>query len=119
MKRLLLVVLACYMQAGMIFAQTKASIKSNGRQLLDVVNEIQKQINKQEFNPNPCFRHCKPVYYTAKNEILDTVLVNIFKDQPLTYALDGDHLVIFPRSVKGHVTDEFGQPLEYVDVQGN
>lgn len=116
MLRLALVVVAC-LQAWISTAQMRLSLKSKGRPLYEVVKQIE-PFMKGAFIPYECFQNTRPVCCDLENVTVDSALKVIFIGQPLTYTLDSNYLIIFPRSVRGYVTDENGNGLDYVNIQG-
>lgn len=111
----LLLVFAC-LQVGISHAQTRISLRSKGRPLYDVVQDI-KLYTKGDFTPDECFRHTKPVWCNLVNVPLETVLKEVFKEQPLDYKLLAGVLTLFPATVRGRVVDENGNAMEDVSVQ--
>lgn len=111
----LLLALAC-LQAGIVNAQMRISLRSKGRSLYDVIQSL-KMYTKGEIIPYECFRYTKPVFCELVNVTLDSALKVVFKDQPLCYELKHDYLTVFPGPVKGRAIDENGNGMEGIIVQ--
>ena len=129
-----LLLAACLQVSANGFSQ-RVTIKENNVTLRKVFEEIRKQTGVQFFYAVNTMQVTKPVSISVKNEPLDKVLEQCFRDQELTYTIS-DNTIIVKRKVitpevndpplpmpepvntviKGQVTDDKGQPLTGVSV---
>lgn len=113
-----------------MYAQT---INFSGKNvpLKRIFSIIKKQTGTVFFYDEALIKEAKPVTVNLRNATLETALNEIFKDQPLTWALEDKTVTItkrpvsittpaeiIPQSVqaKGTITDDYGNPISDVSV---
>ncbi len=122
----LLTVCAFAHASGMLGQRVDISVQDG--QILDVIQQIEKQCDYR-FAYSPKFVDMdKSVSYTIKQAEVKEVLKSVLSETNLTYIIDGDVVVLRPKSmneneiqdisksVKGNVTDDLGDPLPGVTV---
>lgn len=107
----------------------KISLKVTNKPLVEVLDQISQQTNCSFLYNSTILKTAKPVSFSVVDKSLNEVLEICFKDQPLTYVLNANTVVIkSPRgvatptaqidnvTVNGTVTDDAGRPLVGVTV---
>jgi iron complex outermembrane receptor protein len=128
---ILLAITICQVKAS-VFAQ-KISLSVKDASLREVITKIRKQTKIDILYNNGAVSGVKPITLTVENEDLTTVLDECFKDQPLTYRIINNSILITQKpamqqqeqsvvqsvntTVSGKVTGENGQPLPGVTVK--
>jgi iron complex outermembrane receptor protein len=112
----------------------KVSINKENSELKSVLKELHKRTGYLFIFNNTVMLKAKPVTINVVNIELNQVLLQIFKDQPLTYELDDNTIIIkerteqkqqdkdnngqtVPKKITGKVTDSKGLPIPGVTVQ--
>jgi TonB-dependent starch-binding outer membrane protein SusC len=125
LNTLLFLMLAAFgrLQGGITLSEKNVSLEN-------IFKEIHKQAGYHFIFTREELRLCHPVSIDVKDADITHVLDICFKDQPLTYTLEEDHVVVkkkelsvnasavntLPVEVSGRVTNEQGEPLEGVTV---
>ncbi len=122
----LLTVCAFAHASGMLGQRVDISVHDG--QILDVIQQIEKQCDYR-FAYSPKFVDMdKSVSYKIEQAEVKDVLNSVLSETNLTYVIDGDVVVLRPKSmietkiqqsdksVKGIITDETGEPLPGVTV---
>lgn len=113
-----------------IFAQ-KISLSVKGASLTEVITQIRKQTKVDILYNNSSVAGLKPITLKVKNEDLKVVLDKCFKDQPLTYRIVNNSILITERPVEqlpqtlppantpvgGKITGDKGESLPGVTVK--
>ncbi|WP_205589907.1 TonB-dependent receptor [Mucilaginibacter celer] len=112
----------------------KVSITKENSELKSVLKELHKRTGYLFIFNNAVMLKAKPVTINVVNTELSQVLIQIFKDQPLTYELDDNTIIIkertapkqqdkseeeqpaAPKKITGKVTDSKGTPIPGVTV---
>ncbi|HEY5968396.1 MAG TPA: TonB-dependent receptor [Chitinophagaceae bacterium] len=100
--------------------------------LKKIFSTIKKQTGTVFFYDEALIKEAKPVTVNLNNASLETALNEIFKDQPLTWALEDKTVTITKRPIsittpaeifpqqsvqaKGNITDDYGIPVSDVSV---
>ncbi|WP_170113621.1 TonB-dependent receptor [Mucilaginibacter yixingensis] len=133
MKFTVLLLAVTLLQAkASIFAQ-KINLSVKDASLTEVITKIRMQTQIDILYNNSAVSGMKPITLEAKNEDLKVVLNKCFKDQPLTYKMVGNTILITPKpeeepapvenekpaaiTITGRVVDEKGLPLPGVTVK--
>lgn len=105
----------------------KVSINVKNAQLSAVLKDIQKQTGYSFLYNTKMIRESKPVAVSLTEIALETALQKIFEDQPLTFLINRNTVIVKKRPVyfsafaeiivTGKVTDETGLPLPGVTVK--
>ncbi len=126
----LLFVLTMHLSASTM-AQKVSLSKENG-DLKSVLKELRKQTGYLFMYNNQVIKKARPISIHVTNTELSEVLVKIFKDQPLTYELDDNTIIIkepnqpsgndqtekqVPIRISGKVVDKKGVSIPGVTVQ--
>ncbi len=135
-KLTLLALMLTMSQAGAeVFAQ-RATLRVTNMSLADVFNEIRRQTGYHFLYVKEDLALAKPVSVNVENATLEQVLNHCLRNQPLTYEIrknriliekkkvttdattkDTERLDIQQREITGRVVDENGQPLSGVTVK--
>lgn len=127
---MLLLMAACLQVSATGFAQSVTLDKRNAT-LKNAFEDIYRQTGYQFVYPYDLINHANRVSIEAKDMPLEKVLMKCFKDQPFTYMVIGNAVVIrsrikrhmlsqeFPAPIRvvGKVTDSLGKPLIGVTVK--
>lgn len=122
MKLTILLLLVSILQVNAKGYSQTITLKQQGAQLEDVFVEIMKQTNSQFVYSPQMLKTTKPVYIDVTNIPLEDALEKCFEGQPLTYVIEGNTIVITPRTeiqdiiVKGKVTNKKGEPLTGTNI---
>lgn len=129
-----LTALCVFCLQGEAFSQT-VTIEKNAASIRDIFREIYKQTKRQFVYTDKVLEGAKPVDIHVKNATLDQALDVCFKNQPFTYVLSGDAIVVQRKEEKyadpasdksalspgrvitGRVTDSLGKPVAGASVQ--
>jgi TonB-linked SusC/RagA family outer membrane protein len=107
----------------------KVSLKFKNDNMSTVFREIEKQTHFSFVYGTEQLAHTKKINLSLRNEKLEVALKQIFKDQPLTYTILGDHIVlkektiipiesiIIQKQVKGKVTNEKGESVPGANIR--
>jgi TonB-linked SusC/RagA family outer membrane protein len=128
-----LMIAVCLQASAWGYAQ-KVTIREKNMSLEKVFEEIRKQTGFQFFYADEALQNAKKVSISVRQEDLKTVLDLCFRDQPLTYTISENTIIvkrkpvepviekteqepeIIVTDVKGTITDEQGTPLVGVSV---
>lgn len=126
-----ILLLAVTMQVCATGMAQKVSLTFKNDKLLTVFREIEKQTNYSFVYGKEQLTKAQNITISIQNEKLETALELIFKNQPMTYTLEGNHVILKKRSdfanlseiiqpiqlqISGKVTDENGLPLAGANV---
>ena len=130
---LLLTALCAFCLHAKAFSQT-VTIAKDAASIRDIFREIYKQTKRQFVYTDKVLEGAKPVDIHVKNVSLNEALEICFKDQPFTYVLSGDAIVVQRREEKstgpisskkdflpgkditGRVSDTTGKPISGASV---
>jgi len=119
---------------GKAFSQT-VTITKNAASIRDIFREIYKQTKRQFVYTDKVLEGARPVDIHVRNVSLNEALNLCFRNQPFTYVLSGDAIVVqkkeeklaeptgnketYPtgRPISGHVTDSAGKPIVGASVE--
>ena len=96
---LLLTALCAFCLHAKAFSQT-VTITKDAASIRDIFREIYKQTRRQFVYTDKVLEGAKPVDIHVKNVSLSEALEICFKDQPFTYVLSGDAIVVQRREEK-------------------
>lgn len=131
---LLLVPFCTFCLHAKAFSQT-VTLTKNAASIREIFREIYKQTRRQFVYTDKVLEGAKPVDIHVKNVSLTEALELCFKDQPFTYVISGDAIVVQRkeeknaepvnnksplspgREVTGRVTDSTGKPIAGASVQ--
>jgi TonB-linked SusC/RagA family outer membrane protein len=121
MKLILILLTTAIMQVSANSFAQKITLNKTRASLGQVINEIRKQSGYDFLYNNKLLTLAKPVTIHVRDASIEQVLAICFDDQPLTYAIDENFIVLkraivkasvqVPIDIKGRVTDEKGGPL--------
>ncbi len=128
----LLLTVTCLQVSATSYGQ-QVTLKKKNASLEKVFEALYQQTGYQFVYTYDLLKNAKKVSVDAENEPLDEVLKNCFKDQPFTYKMmgnavvvkkkpekynpDNEKQVLVPIKVTGKVTDSLGNPLVGVTVK--
>lgn len=125
----LLLIVAIMQVSASGFAQ-KITLSKKNRPLIEVLNQIREQSGYGFIFNSSTLKDAKYVSIEVRNEELETVLKQIFKGQPLNYAIEDRSVVVsrkdnvpvpkadaIQQDISGKVSDKSGQPLVGATVQ--
>lgn len=128
----LIVLTACLQVSARGYSQERVSLVEKDAPLKEVLKEIGRQTGYRYFFVDQWEAQAKKITIDVKNVSLETALDLCFKDQPFTYGIVDQTIVVHQKAVKsptpgrvlepgvinihGHVTDENGQPVAGVTV---
>ncbi len=127
-----LLIITCLQVSAKGLSQ-KVTIREDNISLQKVFLEIRKQTGVQFFYADDALKNAKPVSLSVRRESLEKVLDLCFRDQPLSYTLTDNTIIVRKktetpetavaepeaplfRDVSGKVTDAQGLPLAGVSV---
>jgi TonB-linked SusC/RagA family outer membrane protein len=129
---IILLVITMLQARASIFAQ-KISLSVKNASLTEVITQIRKQTKIDILYNSGTVENLKPITLDLKNEDLKVVLDRCFKNQPLTYQIINNSILISKRlnapsepqlatmeantSVTGKITGDKGEPLPGVTVK--
>lgn len=128
MKFTAVLLLTASLQVFALGMAQKVNLKFKNENISTVFREIEKQTQFSFVYGSEQLEKTKKINLSLHNENLDVALQLIFKDQPLTYTIFGDHIILkekenFPiesvivqKQVKGKVVDEKGLPIAGANV---
>ena len=113
-----------------IFAQ-RVSLSVKNATLTEVISEIRKQTNVDILYNNSTITGLKPITLTVNNANVIDVLNQCFANQPVTYRVEGQTILVVAKpvstesvplaaksvTINGKVSDEKGEPLIGVSVK--
>lgn len=114
MKLTIILLTAAFLQVSA--RGTAQTITFSGKEvpIEKVFSAIKKQTNYVFFYRNDDLSKAKPVTIELKDVPLETALENLFKDQPLTYSIEGKTIIVNARAgIENHVADLRG---EYINT---
>jgi len=135
MKLVIILCLTSLLQVNATSYAQKISLSVKNAPMEKVLREIQKQVNYSFLYNTQMLRSAKPVNINASNSSLEEVLKQCFADQPLTYSIVDETIIVSkkqekveaavievkevapPQEIKGKVTDSKGVPLPGVSVK--
>lgn len=127
MKLTLVLWVVAFMQVSASTYAQKVSLNVKNSSLDQVLNSLSQQSGYNFVYSSSMLKTAKSVTLNVSGEQLNTVLEKCFKDQPLTYIINGNTVVIRQRDlpvkpaqdklVSGKVTDANGQPIQGVTVK--
>jgi len=130
MKLTVLLTMVAFLQVSAHLEAQKVTITGKSISLQQVFKEIKRQTGCNFFYNNRVLRHANKVDIDVREAPLRQVLDECFKDQPFTYVLQDNIIVISEKAhtaadygelagidISGKVTDASGKPLEGVSVR--
>ena len=127
MKITTVLLFAASLQVCAIGMAQKVNLKFKNDEMSVVFKEIEKQTNYSFVYGEEQLATAKKIKLSLQNEKLEVALALIFKDQPLTYTIKGNHIILkgkknfnykseafsfsLQKQIKGKVVDEKGVPL--------
>ena len=142
MNRIKLVVISCLILFSMpLFAQ-QVTLNEKGSRLKDVLEKIAKQTSFDLFYPTEILKKTNRVSIKVNKEELATVLKKIFDEQPISFAISNQTIVLIPKRptirqslieinvdpqiinqsqglVNGRIVDPNGNPIQGVTIVNN
>lgn len=122
----LLIILACFKVSASVYAQT-ITLNEKNAPLAKVFKEIEQQSGYSFFYKNELLKQMQKVTIKIQNGMLDEVLQKCFSNQPLTYEVIDNTIIVKPKekpmiqkakdflkpplNIKGQVTDTAGHAL--------
>ncbi|WP_185965636.1 SusC/RagA family TonB-linked outer membrane protein [Flavobacterium zepuense] len=123
---LLLIFLACFKVSASVYAQT-ITLNERNASLGKIFRQIEKQSGYSFFYKDELLKHTNPVSINIQDGELTDVLDRCFSNQPLTYEVVDNTIIVKPRettvkqkiksflniplNIKGRVTDTAGRAL--------
>lgn len=130
MKLTAIILLVCSMHVSAISYSQTVTLSEKNASLQKIFRQINKQVNYSFLYNDELLEKTKKVSIDVKNAPLETVLKECFADQPFTYQIFDNTIVIKPKTdapektaplppavITGKVTDETGGPLPGVTVK--
>jgi hypothetical protein len=135
MKLVIILCLTTLLQVNATSYAQKISLTVKNAPMEKALREIQKQVKYSFLYNTQMLRSAKPVSINASNSSLEEVLKQCFADQPLTYSIVDETIIVSkkqikleakiieveevapPQEIKGTVTDSKGVPLPGVSVK--
>jgi len=128
MKLTLVLLTAAFMQVSAATYGQKISLTVENTPLEKVFDQLRQQSGYNFLYNSQMLKQSKPVSLSVKNEQLNAVLDKCFKDQPLTFVINQNTIVIQEKlvaqlvkpvvtEITGVVTDIKGQPIPGVTVK--
>ncbi len=131
MKLTLIILTMVILQVSASTSAQTVTLNKNGASLVEVFDDIRNQSGYDFFYNSKLIKNAKPVTVHIKNAELKDALVEIFKDQPLTYTITTEDKAVVvkeqetkgpatqapPHAITGKVVDEQGVPLIGVVVK--
>ena len=127
MKITTVLLFAASLQVCAIGMAQKVSLKFKNDEMSTVFKEIEKQTNYSFVYGEEQLAEAKKINLSLRNEKLEVALNLIFKGQPITYTIQGNHIILkerketsykneifaFPiqKQINGRITNEKGEPL--------
>lgn len=127
MKLLAVFLLATCLQASATAYAQKINLHQKNASLQSVLQEIERQTSYQFFYNERLIKSARKVNVTIQNASLEDALKLCFKDQPFTYTILDQTIIINKEEtpsqpaailidISGRVTDETGNPLSRASV---
>jgi TonB-dependent starch-binding outer membrane protein SusC len=135
MKLVIILCLTSLLQVNASSYAQNISLTVKNAPMEKALREIQKQVKYSFLYNTQMLRSAKPVSINASNSSLEEVLKQCFADQPLTYSIVDETIIVSkkqikleakvieveevapPQEIKGKVTDSKGVPLPGVSVK--
>lgn len=123
MKLTLLLIIAAFFQSTAATYAQKISLSERNAPLERVLRKIKAQSGMDFFYSSALMQAARPVSIQVENASLDEVLKQAFRNQPLTFVIELNAVIVKelpappPVNVKGRVTDENGHPLPGVTIR--
>ncbi|WP_316793667.1 TonB-dependent receptor [Pedobacter frigoris] len=130
MKLTVVLIISCFLQvSAATYAQKKITISAQNAPLESVLKDIRKQSQTSIFFIQRDLRNALPVTLNLKDVSLEEALEKCFRNQPLTYVIDANSVVIKEKiaaaakankvsfTVSGRVKDNSNLPLPGVSVR--
>jgi TonB-linked SusC/RagA family outer membrane protein len=127
MKITTVLLFAATLQVCAIGMAQKVTLKFKNDEISTVFKEIEKQTNYSFVYGEEQLAASKKINLSLRNEKLEVALSLIFKDQPITYTIQGNHIILkerknfnyenkkiispIQRQISGRITNEKGEPL--------
>lgn len=125
MKLTTLILIGAIMHVSASSVAQKISLTEKNAPLVQVFDHISNQTGFDFLFTTSTLKYAKLVTIDVKNQNLDKVLEQIFKDQALTYTINNKRIVVAPKSfdkllkdekalygnLTGTVTDSLGKPI--------
>ncbi|ACU62098.1 SusC/RagA family TonB-linked outer membrane protein [Chitinophaga pinensis] len=133
MKLFLAILLITVNVSANVYSQ-KVNISVTNAPLRDVMTQIRQQTGHYFLFATSLLKDAHPVTVTLKQASLDDALKEIFKNQPFTYTIQDNAILVNPKPqnlsekikdffsdivIRGRVTDENGAPLPGASVKAN
>lgn len=128
MKLTIVLWVVAFMQVSASTYAQKTSLNVKNKPLIDVLDQITRQTNYNFIYNSDILNTAKPVSISVKDGELNDVLKKCFFDQPFTYVINGNTVIIKRKPevvalsavqaipIKGTVTDDKGVPLAGASV---
>ena len=124
-----LILVFCFQASAKTYSQ-EITLSLNNVPLEKVFKEIQEQADYHFIYTREQVALAKKVSLSVKNEKLETVLRICFKDQPLTYTIEGDVVAVFMKEkqnelssflpIKGRIINENGEGvIATISIKGS
>lgn len=128
MKLIIILLTASILQVSAVTYAQQISINVKEASLQQVFKKLRKQSGYNFLYDSDMLNSARPVSFSLNNASLDDVLKACFADQPLTYIINQNTVIIRPRpkqsadavqdvTVSGKVIDEKGLPVPGVSVK--
>jgi TonB-linked SusC/RagA family outer membrane protein len=135
MKLVIILCLTSLLQVNATSYAQNISLTVKNAPMEKALREIQKQVKYSFLYNTQMLRSAKPVSINVSNSSLEEVLKQCFTDQPLTYSIVDETIIVSkkqikleakvieveevapPQEIKGKVTDSKGVPLPGVSVK--
>jgi TonB-linked SusC/RagA family outer membrane protein len=127
MKLTFIIMMAALLQVSAATMAQKISLDKKDASLVDVLDEIRAQSGYSFFYNSEMLKEAKPVTFKVNDVSLTQALDNVFANQPFTYTINQNTVVVTPKSqlkavlqaikITGKVTDEQGATLPGVTVK--
>ncbi|WP_222537903.1 TonB-dependent receptor [Pedobacter polysacchareus] len=130
MKLSLIILITLGIQVSTASYGQRVTISKRNTSLKSVLQDLRKQTGYYFIYNNEVISQSKPLNVDLKNTALSTALTEIFKDQPLTYTMEKNIIVLKLKeaalktplaaanliTIQGKVTDDKGIPLPGVTI---
>lgn len=121
MKLVIALLIAAFLQVNAEGYSQQITLSEKNAQLEDVFKQIMTQTDYHFLYYTQALRDAKPVDVELTNASLSEALEQCFKDQPLSYVIDNNTVIVkmlkpSPYILNGKVTNKKGEPLPGVSV---